>query len=98
GVHVVDALDHAARGACRAVAGDHRGDAGAHRAADRIDLVRRVIPDAGANARIGEFHQYRRDATDTERDVVLEHAPMHGAWMMQRRLANRLAVVDLPAE
>ncbi len=97
-VHVRHALDHAPRRRLWAVDADHRGHASALRAADRIDLVGRMIPNARTDARVRKLQQHSGDAADAERDGIFEDAPRHRIRPSKRWRARRVSEVDLPTE
>ena len=98
GMHVGDALDHALGSACRPIDANHRRNARALRAADRILLVERMIPDAGPDTRIGKFEQHGGDAPHRHCDGILVDLPVHRVGRKTRRFTGRIPEVDLPAE
>ena len=53
----------------------------------KADVLRR----AGADARLGQLQDHRRDPADRQRHRIGMHAPRHGVRPEQPRVARRLA-------
>ena len=97
-MHGVNAGDDPPSGAPGPEDADHRGDACALRAPDRVGLVGRMVPDARPDAGIGEFQQHGRDTAHSQSQRILVDAPLYRRRMQERGFAHRVGEVDLPTE